>query len=57
VAITHGAWDPVISAGFGREARDRAQAAGAEVRYLETEAPHTVDPRVLGDLADWLAAR
>ena len=54
VAIAHGSWDPVISAGFGRAARDRAQAAGAEVTYLETEAPHTVDPRVLGDLADWL---
>jgi phospholipase/carboxylesterase len=57
VAITHGSWDPIISVGFGRDARDRAEAAGAQVTYLETEAPHTVDPRVLGDLVDWVAAR
>jgi predicted esterase len=57
VAIAHGTWDPVISIGFGREARDRAREAGADVTYLETEVPHTVDPRVLEDLADWVAAR
>jgi len=57
VAISHGAWDPIISVGFGRDARDRARAAGADVTYLETEAPHTVDPRILDDLVDWVAAR
>jgi phospholipase/carboxylesterase len=57
VAIAHGSWDPIISVGFGRDARDRAQAAGADVTYLETEAPHTVDPRILGDLVDWVGAR
>jgi phospholipase/carboxylesterase len=57
VAITHGSWDPIISVGFGRDARERAEAAGADVTYLETEAPHTVDPRVLTDLVDWVAAR
>lgn len=57
VAISHGSWDPIIAAAFGRDARDRAEAAGAEVTYLETEAPHTVDPRILGDLVDWLAER
>jgi phospholipase/carboxylesterase len=57
VAISHGARDPIISIGFARAARDRAQADGAEVTYLETDAPHTLDPRVLGDLADWVAAR
>jgi phospholipase/carboxylesterase len=57
VAITHGAWDPVIAAAFGRDARDRAVAAGAEVTYLETDVPHTLDPRVLDDVVDWVAER
>ena len=57
VAIAHGTLDPIIGVRFGREARDRARAAGADVRYLETDAPHTVDPRILGDLVDWVAER
>jgi phospholipase/carboxylesterase len=57
VAIAHGTLDPIISVGFGRDARDRARAAGADVTYLETDAPHTVDPRILSDLVDWVAAR
>jgi phospholipase/carboxylesterase len=34
VAITHGIDDPVISVELGRQARDRAQEAGAEVVYI-----------------------
>jgi hypothetical protein len=45
----HGLFDPIISVGFGRDARDRVQAAGADVTYLETRAPHTGDPRILGE--------
>ncbi len=55
VAIAHGALDPVIGVEFGRDARDRATAAGAEVLYLESDVPHTVDPRALDALADWLS--
>jgi phospholipase/carboxylesterase len=54
VAITHGIDDPVISVELGRQARDRAQEAGAEVAYRETDVPHIVDPRVVPGLVDWL---
>jgi len=57
VAIAHGASDPVIGIEFGRAARDRAEAAGAEVLYRETPVPHTLDPRVLPELTAWVAER
>jgi phospholipase/carboxylesterase len=57
VAITHGSQDPVISADLGRDARDRARAAGADVVYRETEVPHIVDPRVVPGLVEWLDKR
>ncbi len=57
VAIAHGSQDPVIGIEFGRDARDRAQAAGAEVLYRETPIPHTLDPRVLPELTAWVRER
>jgi phospholipase/carboxylesterase len=54
VAIAHGRLDPIIPVEFGREARDRVEAAGADVLYRESEIPHAVDPRVLPELAAWL---
>ena len=57
VAITHGTLDPIIAVDFGRTARDRARAAGAEAVYRETEVPHIVDPRLVPGLADWVGAR
>jgi phospholipase/carboxylesterase len=57
IAITHGSDDPVISVELGRQARDRAQAAGADVVYRETDVPHIVDPRLIPGLADWLDKR
>jgi phospholipase/carboxylesterase len=57
VAITHGTLDPVISVELGRQARDRAQAAGADVAFRETDVPHIVDPRLIPGLADWLGKR
>ena len=54
VAITHGTLDPVISVDLGRQARDRAKAAGADVVYRETDVPHIVDPRLIPGLVDWL---
>ena len=56
-AITHGSYDDIIPVSFGREARDRAQAAGAEVLYRESPVPHTIDPAVVPDLVAWLRAR
>ena len=57
VAITHGTLDPVISVELGRQARDRAKAAGADVVYRETDVPHIVDPRLIPGLVDWLDKR
>jgi phospholipase/carboxylesterase len=57
VAITHGTLDPVISVDFGRSARDRLTAAGADVLYRESQMAHTIDPRVIGDLQAWVQDR
>lgn len=55
VAIGHGTQDPVISVEFGRDARNRLEAAGAHVLYRESPMPHTVDPQFLPVLCSWLA--
>ncbi len=54
VAIAHGTQDPIIGIGFGRDARDRATAAGADVLHLESPVAHTIDPRALPQLVDWV---
>jgi phospholipase/carboxylesterase len=57
VAIGHGTHDPVISVEFGRDARERLEAAGANVTYRESPMPHTIDPRFLQELQEtWLPA-
>jgi phospholipase/carboxylesterase len=56
VAIGHGTHDPVISVEFGRDARDRLEAAGADVTYRESPMPHTIDPGFLRELPGWLRA-
>jgi phospholipase/carboxylesterase len=55
VCIAHGELDPVIPVEFGREARDRLTEAGLEVTYHESRMPHTIDPRVMPEIADWVA--
>ncbi len=55
VAIAHGSADEVISVEFGRDARDRLEAAGADVLYRESPVPHTIDPAIIPDLREWLA--
>jgi phospholipase/carboxylesterase len=55
VAIGHGTHDPVISVEFGRDARERLEAAGANVTYRESPMPHTIDPQFLRELQEtWL---
>jgi len=56
IAIAHGTEDPVISVEFGRDARRTLQEAGADVTYWESPVPHTIDPAILPDLRQWLAA-
>ena len=54
LAIAHDELDPIISVEFARTARDRLDAAGADVTYFESPMPHTIDPRFLGTLPDWV---
>ena len=55
VCIAHGSLDPVIGVEWGRDARQRYEAAGAEVTYLESQMPHTIDPRSIPAISEWLA--
>ena len=50
VAIGHGTQDPVIPVEFAHDARDRLEAAGADVRYQESPMGHQIDPRFLATL-------
>jgi phospholipase/carboxylesterase len=54
VAIAHGTYDPIIGVEWGRQARERLEAAGAPVTYHEAPMPHAVDPAFLEALAPWL---
>jgi len=56
VAIAHGSLDPVIPVDFGREARALLEAAGANVFGRETPVGHTIDPRIVRDLAAFVRA-
>jgi phospholipase/carboxylesterase len=55
VAIGHGARDPVIGVQWGRQARERLEAAGAEVTYAEHPGAHQIDPSFLRRLPTWTA--
>jgi phospholipase/carboxylesterase len=56
VAIGHGTNDPVIGVEWGRDARDRLTAAGADVLYRESPMGHSLDPRELPTFTDWVRA-
>ena len=47
VSISHGTHDPVIGVEWGRDARDRLEAAGAAVRYREDPVAHQIAPGAL----------
>jgi phospholipase/carboxylesterase len=57
VAMGHGSADQVIPVEFGRAARERLEAAGAEVVYSEAPIPHAIDPDLVVGLRPWVAAR
>jgi phospholipase/carboxylesterase len=54
IAIGHGAYDPVISIDFARQAREVLARAGADVVYRESPLPHAIDPAFLHDLVSWI---
>ena len=57
VAIGHGTYDPVIGVEWGRQARDLLMDAGADVTYRESPMAHSIDPRYLAELAQWVESR
>lgn len=50
VAIGHGTYDPVIGVEWGRDARERLEAAGSQLTYREYPLPHAVEPGFLEEL-------
>ena len=56
IAIVHGEYDPVISVEFARRARTVLEAAGAELLYRELPIEHWIDPAVLPELRQVVAA-
>jgi phospholipase/carboxylesterase len=56
VAIAHGSLDPVIHTSFGHEAVSLLREAGADVLWRETPVPHTIDPRGLPELREFVQA-
>jgi phospholipase/carboxylesterase len=44
VSISHGTLDPVIGVEFGRDARERLEAAGLSITYREDPVGHTISP-------------
>ncbi len=52
--IGHGTLDPVIEVGWGREARQLLEEAGAQVLYRESPMGHSIDPGFVRDVARWL---
>jgi phospholipase/carboxylesterase len=55
IALGHGTFDPIIPIEFGRTACDRLLAAGAKILYREYPQRHTLDPRFVLEVRDWLA--
>jgi phospholipase/carboxylesterase len=54
IAIAHGSLDPIIPVDFAHHARQRLEAAGAELFYRESPLAHQIDPRVIDELRPWL---
>jgi len=55
VAIGHGTYDPVIEVGWGRQAKERLEAAGAAVTYRESPMPHAIDPEWIAELRGYVS--
>ena len=56
IAIVHGEYDQVIPVEFARRARALLEKAGARPLYREVPVDHTIDPSVLPELQQVVAA-
>lgn len=54
VAIGHGTRDPVIGIEWAHDAKRRLHAAGANLLYRESPIGHSIDPRFVPELREWL---
>ena len=54
VSIAHGTHDPIITVGFGRDARERLEAAGVDVAYVEEPMAHSIGPAGLAQAREVL---
>jgi phospholipase/carboxylesterase len=54
VAAGHGTFDPIIEVGFGREAKERLEKAGANVTWRESPMEHTIDPGYIPELREFV---
>jgi phospholipase/carboxylesterase len=54
--IAHGELDPIIPVDFGRAMRDELTEGGLDVTYREPPVPHTIDPSLVPEIADFVAA-
>jgi phospholipase/carboxylesterase len=54
IAIGHGTYDSVIPVEWGRRALTFLTEAGADPLYRESPIAHTIDPRLLRELAEWV---
>ena len=55
IAVGHGTIDSVIPVDWGRRARAALTEAGADPLYRESPIAHTIDPRFLRELRDWVS--
>ncbi|HET7137644.1 MAG TPA: hypothetical protein VFI04_04775 [Gaiellaceae bacterium] len=55
VLIAHGTHDEPVPVEHARAARERLVAAGADVRFLETDIDHRIDPAVVPELRRFVA--
>lgn len=52
--IAHGRRDPIMEIGFGQRARKLLEDGGLEVKYLESDVAHQIDPDHLSAASRWL---
>jgi phospholipase/carboxylesterase len=55
IALGHGTQDPIIEVGFGREAKERLEKAGADVTWRESPVEHVYDPDYMPELREFVA--
>lgn len=54
LSIAHGTHDPIITVSFGRDAKQRLEAAGLDVSYVEEPMAHSIGPAGLAQAREVL---